>query len=211
MGIIIGFMTQAEVNGTCAISASWNMSANTQRLYCLSGNFEPTHTINKATQSANLTCYAPSSSVTVSPSTACDTHDAVCTVGVTISPGSCAGGGVNGLSGNFMPTSYSYNKEDTTLPGQESWSLQKFVGDNIPSNVIRGIAEGSATDESVCGVTFMGDTTDGYSGNISAGGAVGRADTMKVGTVSAVGGGQGTSSETGQASVSIPYTPLWLS
>ena len=128
---------------------------------------------------------------------------------VTIVPTACDGT-ATGLSTSMMVTSYSYSKEDITLPGQESWSLQSYIGDTPPSHIIRGVAEGTATDATVCGVTFSTTDFTATAGNVSAGG-IGRADTMTGGIVSAVGGGEGTGSNTGQGSVSVPYTPLWLS
>jgi len=79
-----------------------------------------------------------------------------------------------------------------------------------PTYVIRGISEGqSSIPTSNTGVVFTGTTTDGSSGNVSAGG-IGRAFVTRTGMVSVVGGGTSAGGEIGTASVSIPYTPLWL-
>ena len=76
-----------------------------------------------------------------------------------------------------------------------------------PTYVLRGIAEGQATDNA--GIIFSGTTVSTQTGSVSAGG-FGRADTLEVGVVSRVGGGSSSSGDTGQGSASIPYTPLYI-
>jgi hypothetical protein len=202
MGIVLGAGTTASFAGACVISASWSVSLNTQRLYCL-GSWTPDQTIERPTQTLNLTIYSPGTPYETIPTTECvDANQ----VAASINPAAC-GDTVGELTGTWFVTSYSFSKDDAILPGQESWSLQQWTGDNPPNYVIRGIAEGSGTDNS--GITFDGTTTEGSSGSVSAGG-VGRADTVEIGTVSNVGGGSDTVGETGTGSVSIPYTPLYL-
>jgi len=205
MGIIVGFGTTATLGSVCAISASWGANPNTQRLFCLDGTFTPKFEIKKPTQTANMSVYSPGPTVDISPSDGCEAYSG--DISISISPASCgAGGSIPGLTGSFYVNSYSYSREDTTMPGQESWSLIKYIGTNPPTFVIRGISEGQWTD----GSGVEGTPTDtATAGNVSAGG-IGRADTLNLGVVTSVGGGDSTGSNTGQASVSIPLTPLWI-
>ncbi len=82
----------------------------------------------------------------------------------------------------------------------------------IPTYVLRGIAEGQASNVAGVvnsGVIFSGITAQSSTGSVTAGG-IGRAYAITVGQVISVGGGTNTPGETGTASVSVPYTPLWL-
>lgn len=202
MGVIIGAGTTASVGSACAISASWNASSQAQRLYCLNGTGLPVKTINKSTQTANMTVYSPGPSYPCPQDTTCQTYSP--SMSATISPSAC-GGSAEGLSGSFYVTGYSFSKDDTTIPGQESWSLVNWIG-TTPTHILRGVAEGQGTSNS--GITFTGETSSAFSGNVSAGG-LGRGDAMTVGQVISVGGGS-AGADTGAGSASIPYTPLWL-
>lgn len=207
MAIVIGAGTSASFGGACVVSAQWGFSPNTQRLYCLDGTYDPFMIIERPTETASVTVYAPGPSYDTTPTQGCTNAGQIA---FSISPAFCGESVGGGVSGNWYVTSYSYSKEDSTMPGQESWSLQRWVEGSsvsLPSYVFRGISEGSGTPNA--GITFTGTTTNATSGNVSAGG-FGTAHTVIVGQVVAVGGGQGLGGETGTGSASIPYTPLYL-
>lgn len=202
MGIIIGAATTVSFAGACVTSANWGASPNSQRLYCL-GSWDPHLVITKPTETLSLTIYAPGSPYSTVPTTSCTDAN---TVGASVSPVACGGGG-DGVGGAWFVNSYSYSKDDAILPGTESWSMQQWIGAIQPSYVMRGVSEGQGTPNS--GITFK--IVDGTSstGNVSAGG-FGRADTLSVGVVTNVGGGSSAAGDTGQGSVSIPYTDLYI-
>lgn len=211
MAIVIGATTTVSfMSGKCVISANWGYNPNAQRLFCL-GKWEPHATYYRPTETLNVTIYAPGETYDVSPTKSCADAN---TITAGVSPASC-GGSVDGVSGSWFVTSYSFNKEDAAMPGQESWSLTKWKSvpappDGVssePDYVMRGICEGQGTSNS--GVTFTGGTTETSTGSVSAGG-FGRADKLQIGVVSSVGGGTDAAGETGQGSVSIPYTPLYI-
>lgn len=210
MAIVIGAATVINFYSKCVISANWGATPNTQRLYCI-GEWEPNAdlTIEKPTETMSLTIYAPGPSYDTLPTTACENANIV---SASISPAAC-GESFDSLSGNWYVNSYSYSKEDALSPAQESWSMQRWVaGSNntpLPSFVLRGITEGQATDEAIAGITFIGTTSESYTGNVSAGG-FGKADTLEMGVISQVGGGSNAQGDFGQGSASMPYTPLWL-
>lgn len=212
MAIVIGAATQVSFGGACVISANWGYNPNTQRLYCI-GEWTPRDelTYYRPTQTLNLTIYAPGPSYSTEPTTSCADAN---TISASVSPAACGGNVGGDVSGSWHVTSYSYSKDDATLPGQESWSLTKWKGvpspgtNSIePSYVMRGISEGQATPGA--GVSFTGSTVETSTGNVSAGG-FGRADTLDIGVVDSVGGGSSASGDTGQGSASIPYTPLYI-
>lgn len=211
MAIIIGAATQVSFNDNCVISANWGYNPNTQRLYCI-GEWVPRDelTYYRPTQTLNLTIYAPGPSYSTEPTESCEDAN---TITASVSPAAC-GDTIDVISGNWHVTSYSYSKDDATLPGQESWSMTKWkdvpapdTNSTEPTYVMRGIAEGQATPEA--GITFTGTTVETSTGSVSAGG-FGRADTLETGVVESVGGGSSTAGDTGQGSASIPYTPLYI-
>lgn len=202
MAIIIGAATTVSFMGACVTSANWGASPNNQRLYCL-GSWTPDQVISKPTETLSLTIYAPGPVYATKPSTGCANAN---TVTASVSPTACGGSG-SGVTGSWFVTSYSYSKDDASMPGTESWSMQKWIGTLQPSYVLRGIAEGQGTGDA--GISF--DTVDGSSstGSVSAGG-FGRADDLDLGIVDSVGGGSSAAGDTGQGSASIPYTDLYL-
>jgi hypothetical protein len=211
MSIVIGATTTVFFPyGQCIVSVNWGYNPNVQRLYCL-GSWDVFDTVQKPTETLNMTIYAPGSSFAVSPTGAC--VDATI-IAASVNPTVC-GDPVPGVSGNWYLTSYGFNKDDPVGPGQETWSMTRWVagGDTpAPTYTLRGIAEGQSSHISGVinsGVVFTGTTTDGSTGSVAAGG-VGKAYTTRTGRVASVGGGTNTGGETGTASVSIPYTPLWL-
>lgn len=207
MAIVIGAATTVSFMGACVVSVNWGASPNTQRLYCI-GSWVPTQEFERPTENLSVTIYAPGSSYSTNPTTSCVDAN---TVNASVSPASCGGGAAGGVSGEWFVTSYSFSKDDALLPGQESWSMTRWVsggaGTPLPDYVLRGISEGQGT--SGTGIVFTGTTTTSQAGSVSAGG-LGKSDILTIGMVSSVGGGTNVQGETGQGSVSIPYTPLWI-
>jgi len=201
MGIIVGAGT--IVTGFAnAISANWGGSMNSQRIYVL-GKSTAYITIKKPTATLSVTCYSPGPKIDIKASGSCSPAS-TCAGGVT--PGACGGcgGGGDGVTGSWYLTSYSYNKMDPIIPGQESFSMMRYL-DPVPTIVLRGPAEGSWSPNS--GITGDPDGS-ATTGSVSAGG-LGRADTLEVGIASAAGGGSAAVGDTGQGSVSVPYTPIY--
>jgi hypothetical protein len=209
--IIIGSATQVSFGGACVISANWGYNPNPQRLYCI-GSWSPFQTYYRPTETLNLTIYAPGPTYDVSPTEVCANAN---TIGASITPAACGDETYPSLGGQWLVNSYSYTKDDASLPGQESWSMTRWTdlaatelpNTVEPTYVMRGISEGQATGNA--GIIFTGDTADSYSGNVSAGG-FGRADTLSAGVIEQVGGGSSAAGDTGQGSASIPYTPLYI-
>lgn len=203
MGIVIGAGTSASLgNVTCVASVNWGANPNTQRLYCL-GSWTPEYEIERPTENMNMTVYSPGPTYVTTPSVSCVDAN---TMNALVDPAAC-NGGAPGMSGEWFVTSYNYNKDDAQLPGQESWSMTRWVGPTPPDYTLRGISEGSGTPNA--GIVFAGSTTSSTTGSVAAGG-IGRADTLTMGTVVQVGGGSAAAGETGTGSASIPYTPLWI-
>ena len=206
MGIIIGSMTNVGFGGACVISASWSSSSNVERLYCI-GSWDPFLLTSKPTQSLNITLYAPGPSYSTAQSRSCSTTNSI---GASVSAAGCGGGG-GGVSGSWFVSSYSYSKESSIMPGQESWSMIQWLsgqGIGAPTAILRGIAEGEGSVGS--GIIFGGGyTVTANSGSVSANG-IGRSDTVTQGQVAGVGGGSGAGSGTGAGSVSIPYIPMYI-
>jgi hypothetical protein len=214
MAIIIGAATEVSFAGTCVISANWGYNPNAQRLYCI-GEWTPREdlTFYRPTQTLNLTVYAPGPTYSTEPTTSCADANSVA---ASVSPAACGGSVGGDVSGSWLVTSYSYSKEDASMPGQESWSLIKYKdvptpssGNSIePTYVMRGISEGQSTGTET-GVSLTGGTAESTTGSVSAGG-FGRADTVEAGVVDRVGGGSSSAGDTGQGSASMPYTPLYI-
>jgi len=212
MAIVIGAASQVEFAGTCVISANWSYSPNVQRLYCI-GEWIPSQerTFYKPTESLNLTVYSPGPTHQIEPTQDCQDANGVT---ASIDPAAC-GETFNAFSGEWLVTSYSYTKDDATLPGQESWSLSRwknFSTSNPPNTVeptyvMRGISEGQSDGNS--GITFQGTTVETSTGNVSAGG-FGKADRLEMGVITSVGGGSSAAGDLGQGSASIPYTQLYI-
>ena len=214
--IIIGGSTTVTFSNTCALSAQWGFNPGRQDAFCL-GSWLPNeeYVIYKPQQTLSLTVYAPGPSHSIPPSTSCDDAS---TVAASVSPASCTGS-VDDVTGPWHVTGYNFSKEAKDQPGQESWSFTKWKGveDLIspgaaqvvePTNVIRGISQGQATDSTLAGITFSVEYAESASGSVSAGG-LGKAQIMIHGIVSSVGGGTNSVDEQATGSVSIPYTPLY--
>lgn len=212
MAIIIGAATQVSFNGACVISANWGYAPNIERLYCI-GEWIPdsSRIFYRPTETLSLTIYAPGPTYNVSPTTSCADAN---TISASVSPAAC-GDSFPTFGGQWMVNQYSYSKDDAAMPGQETWSMTRWKGlaSALPSGaveptyVMRGITEGEGTLNA--GISFTGPTTTTYNGSVSAN-SFGRADTIYVGIVSAVGGGSSAAGEVGQGSASMPYTPLYI-
>lgn len=208
--IIIGSATTVSFGGECALSAQWGFNPNAQRLYCI-GSWDPHATYYRPTETLNITIYAPGPTYSTAPSNSCTNAN---TIAASVTPIGC-GSSVEGVSGSWYVTGYNYTKQEKGMPGQESWSLTKWVAGSVansiaPTYVIRGIAEGQTTDEGSTGITFSStDGLDATSGSVSAN-AVGTAETNVFGVVEQVGGGSSAVGDIGQGSANIPYTPLYV-
>lgn len=216
MAIVIGAATTVDFDNKCVISASWDYNANTQRLYCI-GEWEPSdnRTYHKPTETLNLTIYSPGPRHDIPATRSCTDAN---TIYAAVNPAACGNETYSSMSGQWWVTSYSYNKDDGTLPGQESWSLTRWKNLSTPASAIgttsyptyimRGITEGQGTSNS--GLRFLAEgRVYSQNGSVSAGG-FGRADTLLNGVVDSVGAGSNVAGETGQGSASISYTQLYI-
>ncbi len=215
MSIVIGAGTTVNFGNACVVSTNWGYNPNTQRLYCV-GEWSPTYTYDKPTETLSMVIYSGTGGPVydTSPTESCTNAN---TVTASVSPAAC-GTAVASLTGDWWVTSYGFSKDDPLLPGQETWSMQRWVvgqfgNTPVPTYVLRGISEGQATKDVADadpGIVFTGTTVESETGSVSAGG-IGRADTMTIGVATQVGGSESPASgKVGQGSVSIPYTPLWI-
>ena len=213
--IIIGFGTLVGgiFSGACATNVSWSYNPNIQRLYCL-GTISPWASIEKPTETMSVTVYQGGvSSQDVSPSTSCND---ITYVSASVSPAAC-GSAVEGVSGSWYVSSYSYSKGDPNVPGQETWSLQRWAEGSdpalspAPDYVIRNVSEGQSTryPATSTGLLFNGSVLSGKQGSVAAG-ATGTADDIYYGMVTQVGGANLGGGETANASASVQLTPLWI-
>jgi hypothetical protein len=214
--IIIGFGTTVggDFSNACAVSVQWGYNPNAQRLYCL-GEFTPAFTIQKPTETLSITIYGDDGSgptYSTTPSNDCSNAN---TLNASVSPAAC-GPGVDGVSGDWYVQSYSYSKDDPQLPGQESWSMTRWVAgpdpdSSEPTYVFRMTSEGEASDATLVGITFTTGQTlaEGTTGSVSAG-AIGQASTMQYGTVDSVGGSSAVSGDIESGSASMNYQPFWI-
>ena len=215
MSIVIGAGTLVSFYGACVVSANWGYNPNTQRLYCV-GEWSPSYTYDKPTETLSLVIYSGTGGPVydTSPTESCTNANQV---SASIDPAAC-GNAVASISGDWWVSSYGYSKDDPLLPGQETWSMQRWVEGQYgntptPTYVLRGISEGQATkaaSDADPGITFTGTTVTSETGSVSAGG-IGRADEMTIGVVIQVGGSESPAAgKVGQGSASMPYTPLWI-
>lgn len=213
--IIIGGSTQVSFGNACVISAQWNFSPNQQDVFCL-GSWSPDtdRTIFKPEMSVSLTLYSPGPVYNCPASTSCEIAFGI---NLSISPAGCSDVNVD-ISGSYLPTSYSYSKEDKSTAGQESWSLVQYQGAGLgsvnnltkPKYILRGIAKGQTTDQAITGVTIDTVITSFSSGSVSAG-QFGKSETFEYGVVTSVGGGSSNiSAGSASGSAQIPYTPLYI-
>lgn len=220
MAVVIGASTLVTFgSASCVISANWGYNPNVQRFYCLNGDWEPSFSQSKPTETLNLTMYAGQGYtggglLSVPADTTCKVIDG--DKSAAVSPGICPSGSVAGPSSNrWYVTSYSYSKDDANLPGQETWSMQQWVtGTGVvrPTYVLRGVSEGTAVlpTPAKAGIAFStGTTSDSTTGNVSAQG-LGKADNIRTGTVTSVGNPSAVAGDIVNGNASIPNTPLYI-
>lgn len=217
MAIVIGFGTTVGgvFSSACAINASWGYNPNIQRLYCI-GETSPWKSIEKPTYTLSITVYQDSGgpgSTDISASISCDD---LSYMEASVSPSTCGGSVASISSSSWHLNSYSYQKGDANLPGQETWSFTRWVdGSNstdspAPTNYIRNAAEGQSTESAgEAGISFTGTVLEGSSGSVSAG-QTGTHDSTYHGMVSSVGSPSLTGGETGNGSATCNVTPLWI-
>lgn len=235
--IVIGFGT--NVTGlfadACVTSLNWGYNPESQRLYCL-GSMTAAFVVQRPIETISLTVYSDATTgvtnaIDVRPSEDCGGL-ADYNIGVTF--GNCVGQQpddiVDSYSSPWYLTSYAFSKEEPNMPGQETWSFQRWVtldGSSIPSYprtvgnteylaaaqptvILRNVSEGQTTSQSVTGVTLDNDTVIySRSGSVSAG-QIGNADDMEIGTVEWVGDPQYSAGDTETGSASIALNPMWL-
>jgi hypothetical protein len=215
------------------VSVQFGFNPQVERLYQL-GSFTPYDTSVTRTRTISLNVYGTkldgsggSSPLDVSPSTTC--VDAT-PVNITVNPASCVAS-LLPFAGDYFINSYSYSKDNLGF-GQESWaftSKPEITGYTGTIVMLRGIAEGQigtgeGTMDSVdMGVTVnetasndsLGAQVEGESGSVQAGTpGIGNFDVQRHVIVTSVGGSRGKHTsidgKTGQASISIPITPVYL-
>lgn len=189
------------------------MAPQIQRLYVL-GNNPLYNRIIINQHSLNVTVFAGGGSTYPTlPSTDCDDANSKA---VSIVAQGCGSGGQVSFSDNMYVTSYSYNK-DVQGFGSESWSLitKPVPSDESDDNIrmIRGVAEGQSSMYGAdTGVDFSEIAAEGQTVDVSAGSpGIGRAFDIEYGEVIQIGGGLlKQDGLDGTASVSIPYSPLYV-
>lgn len=214
MAIIIGSATTV-VGFTGVQSVNWNLSPNVQRLWQL-GSFIPYDTIANVTQTLSVVVYGGGGPpINIVNATGCT--ESQTKFNCTITPAACDAG-VEGPSGDFYLTGYTYSKGNTQGPGTCTYNGNQYVEtptNPLPSYVICGGAEGTrSTDFNIHGVVFDGpaDAT-GFQGSVSAGfPGIGNASTTEYGIVSAVGVSPSAidNGKTANANVTVKHQPLWL-
>jgi len=214
MPFIISAGTVVTGFGAGIQSINFTLNPQIQRLYQL-GTPVP-YDKNLITQaSLSITRYAPGTPQNVEASIDCVEPDPLV---LSIFASNCAGGVVD-LTDEFFITSYSYQKEI------QGWGLETYSlinrptviggGDGVETRMIRGVAEGQTTTDGGAdtGVVFLpSPTVNGQTVEVTAGSpGIGRANSMEFGEVQVVGGGTSKSDgRDGNASVSIPYTPIYI-
>lgn len=203
---------------TGVVSANWSLNPNLQRLWQL-GSWTPYDTIKQATQEVSITVYAGGGpQISIYPPSS-DCTDSVAKFECNIIPASCSTN-VEAPSGSFYLSSFSYSKSDVRGYGQESYSGMQWISEGdftAPTVVLLGISEGQYNGDltpNQMGVNVLAPEAEGYSGSVSAGfPGLGTADTTyysiftEVGLPGAVVKLDG---KMGNASVSVPHTPLWI-
>lgn len=213
MPFIISAGTIVTGFGAGIQSVSLNLTPQIQRLYQL-GTPVPYDKNIIRQYSLNISRYAPGSAHNVEGSVNCEEPTPL-ELGIFAS--NCAGGVVD-VTEDFFITSYSYSKDIQGF-GIESYSLitrpEVIGGNGAEVRMIRGTAEGQTTVDGGAdtGVVFLPtDTVDGTTIEVTAGSpGIGKASSVIFGEIEAVGGGTGKADgRDGQASVNIPYTPIYI-
>jgi hypothetical protein len=236
MAVIIGaastvVSTQFPNGGI--VSVQFGFNPQVERLYQL-GSFSPYDTTVTRTRTISLNVYGKrpdgsggSLTTDVTPSISCVDAN---TINITVNPASCVET-LLPFAGDYFLNSYGYNKDNLGY-GQESWGftskpeITDFSGTIV---MLRGIAEGTvATGPGTVPANLMGITVDEISSNDSLGNQIeGESGSVTAGTpglgnfdisrfviATSVGASLGKDSSidglTGQGSISIPITPVYL-
>jgi hypothetical protein len=222
MAVIIGAGTTV-VGFTGVVSANWDLNPSIQRLWQL-GSWDPYDVIKQAQQNVNLTVYAGGGPEIQLHPPSQDCVDSTATFNCTIVPASCVDT-IQGPTGTFYLTSYSYAKGDVRGYGQQTYAGTQWLEDptngiDAPTYVLLGISEGQYSGElttAQMGATVSNDPLNqatGFAGSASAGfpGLGNATETVfdifyTIGLGTAVGKLDGY---TGNASCNVPHQPLWL-
>jgi hypothetical protein len=215
------------------VSVQFGFNPQVERLYQL-GSFNPYDTTVTRTRTLSVNIYGSKPDFTggsvshdVTPSTSCVDAN---TVNITVNPASCVAS-LLPFTGDYFLNSYSYSKDNLGF-GQETWSFTTkpiITGYTGTIVMLRGIAEGTiTTGPGVMDPQYMGVTVDETASNDSLGAQIqGESGSVQAGTpgigeytieryiiATAVGGSRGKDTTvdglTGNASVSIPLTPVYL-
>lgn len=236
MAVIIGAGTtvvSSQFPNGGILSVQFGFNPQVDRLYQL-GSFSPYDSTVTKTRTISVNVYGKKADgtggslpLTVPPSTACVDADAI---NITVNPASCVGS-LLPFADNYFLNSYSYAKDNLGF-GQETWAFTtKPVIDNYSGTIVmlRGIAEGTiATGPGIMTPLDMGVIVDdpasndafgapieGESGSVQAGTpGIGNFDIQRFVIATTVGAskgkGVGADGFSGDASISIPLTPVFL-
>lgn len=213
MPFIISAGTNVNGFGVGIQSVNLNISPQIQRLYQL-GTTVPFDRNQILQKNLSITRYAGGGGTyDTTASTSCDEP---APLSISIDAAGCSNS--ISVSDDWWVTSYSYQK-DVQGWGIESWSLVSrptIIGSNdVEARMIRGTAEGQSTSNGGAdtGVIFLTGIITGETLEVSAGQpGIGKSFSINFGEVSTVGNGTGKADgKEGNASVSIPYTPIYLS
>jgi hypothetical protein len=213
MSIIIGSATTVDgFDGV--VSVNWNMSPNIQRLWQL-GSFIPYDTIKNFTQTLSVTVYGDGGpTIDIEGATSCVTSNVA--FNCTVIPAAC-GPPVEGPSGKFFLTGYTYSKGNAQGAGQCTYNGQQWIDSPTspePTYVLCGGAEGTVSaDHNIHGVVFSSTDAEGLQGSVSAGfPGLGNANITIYGIVSQVGVNPSAidNGKIANANVTVKHQPLWL-
>jgi len=200
MAVIIGSSTTVD-GFTGVVSVNWNLSPNVQRLWQL-GSFTPYDTILNVTGGPIIPIVQADGCVESTVKFDC-----------TVNPAACEAG-VEGPSGSFYLTGYSYSKGSPQGPGQCTYNGQQWVSDPIPNLVLCGGAEGTkSTTNDITGIVFSSIDATGFQGSVSAGfPGIGNASETAYGIVSSVGNSPSAidHGKTATGNATVKHQPLWF-
>jgi hypothetical protein len=235
MSVIIGGGTTIVSNqfpNGGIVSVNFSYQPTVQRLYEL-GSFTPYDSFVQSVRTIQINVYGSKPSgdggsvpLDVTPSTSCIDANAV---NITVNPASCVAS-LLPFAEDYFLTSYSYQKANFAH-GQEAWSLtskpiiESYTGDivmlrtgfaegtiNVGDGTMDSLDQGIVIDETGSNDS-LGSEIQGETGSVQAGG-IGNFDIVRNIIATQVGGSVGSSpsidGRTGNASVSITMTPVFL-
>ena len=226
-------MTSTQFPNGGIVSVQFGFNPQVERLFQL-GSFTPYDTSVTRTRTISINAYGSkpdgsggSNTLDVSPSVTCVDASSV---NITVNPASCVAS-LLPFTGDYFVNSYSYSKTNLGF-GQETWaftSKPEITGYTGTIVMLRGIAEGQiATGDGTMAALDMGIVIDetgsndslgaqieGESGSVAAGTpGIGNYDIQRHVIVTQIGGSRGRHTSidgfTGQASITIPNTPVFL-